>query len=489
MLLLFIKQIFFKLFYFHRTEFTYLCACNFFKVNFSQYTTEFSYNLKLAYPVILGMLGHTLIGIVDKLMVGRLGSAELAAVSLGNSFIFIAMSIGIGFSTVITPMVAQADAEKNTSKVRSAFHHGLFLCTVLGFVLFALVFVSKPLMSLMGQPQEVIDLAVPYLDWVAFSLVPVVVYQGYKQFADGLSLTKYSMYAIVLSNIVNIAINYVLIYGIWIFPKMGIIGAAIGTVISRIMMVVFMHIILSRNNQMKKYFKHFSFDEIKKKMLTKIINLGLPSAMQMLFEVALFTASVWLCGNIGKTSQAANEIALSIATITFMFAMGLSVTAMIRVSNQKGLNDYKNLIVIAKSIFLLAIIVEIVFAVLFIVFYKMLPPLFLNMDDASQAIDNTEVVVIASKLLLVAAIFQISDGIQVVVLGALRGLQDVKIPMYITFVAYWIIGFPISFYLGKYTDLKSVGVWLGLLAGLTAAALFLYVRFQNLTNRLVRLNQ
>ena len=458
-------------------------------MNFSIYTKEFSYNLRLAYPVILGMLGHTLIGIVDKLMVGRLGSAELAAVSLGNSFIFIAMSIGIGFSTVITPMVAEADAEKNTSKVRSAFHHGLFLCTVLGFVLFALVFLSKPLMSLMGQPQEVIDLAVPYLDWVAFSLVPVVVYQGYKQFADGLSLTKYSMYAIVLSNIVHIAINYVLIYGIWIFPKMGIIGAAIGTVISRIMMVVFMHIILSRNNQMKKYFKHFSFDEIKKKMLTKIINLGLPSAMQMLFEVALFTASVWLCGNIGKTSQAANEIALSIATITFMFAMGLSVTAMIRVSNQKGLNDFKNLIVIAKSIFLLAIIVEIVFAVLFIVFYKMLPPLFLNMDDASQVIDNTEVVVIASKLLLVAAIFQISDGIQVVVLGALRGLQDVKIPMYITFVAYWIIGFPISFYQPKYTDLKSVGVWLGLLAGLTAAALFLYIRFQNLTNRLVRLNQ
>jgi len=171
-----------------------------------------------------------------------------------------------------------------------------------------------------------------------------------------------------------------------------------------------------------------------------------------------------------------------------MFAMGLSVTAMIRVSNQKGLNDYKNLIVIAKSIFLLAIIVEIVFALLFIVFYKMLPPLFLNMDDASQAIDNIEVVVIASKLLLVAAIFQISDGIQVVVLGALRGLQDVKIPMYITFVAYWIIGFPISFYLGKYTELKSVGVWLGLLAGLTAAALFLYIRFQNLTNRLVKLN-
>lgn len=457
-------------------------------MNFSQYTKEFSYNLKLAYPVILGMLGHTLIGIVDKLMVGRLGSAELAAVSLGNSFIFIAMSLGIGFSTAITPIVAEADAEKNTSKVRSAFHHGLFLCTVLGFALFILVFLSKPLMNVMGQPQEVIDLAIPYLDWVAFSLIPMIIYQGYKQFADGLSMTKYSMYAIVLSNIVHVIINYVLIYGVWIFPKMGIVGAALGTVISRIMMVIFMHVILSRNQKVKKYFKDFSFDEIKKKMLNKIINLGLPSAMQMLFEVALFTASVWLCGNIGKTSQAANEIALSIATVTFMFAMGLSVTAMIRVSNQKGLNDYRNLIVVAKSIFLLAIIVEIVFALLFVVFYKTLPPLFLNMDDAAQALDNADVIMIASKLLLVAAFFQISDGIQVVVLGALRGLQDVKVPMYITFVAYWIVGFPISFYLGKYTELKSVGVWIGLLAGLTVAALFLYIRFQKLTQKLVKHN-
>ena len=135
-------------------------------------------------------------------------------------------------------MNAEADAEKNSEKVRSAFHHGLFLCVILGISLFALVFFSKPLMNVMGQPQEVIDLAIPYLDWVAFSLIPIVIYQGYKQFADGLSMTKYSMYAIVLSNVVHVIINYVLIYGIWIFPKMGIIGAALGTVISRFMMVI-----------------------------------------------------------------------------------------------------------------------------------------------------------------------------------------------------------------------------------------------------------
>ena len=171
--------------------------------------------------------------------------------------------------------------------------------------------------------------------------------------------------------------------------------------------------------------------------------------------------------------------------MTFMFAMGLSVVSMVRVSNQKGLKDYKHLIVVARSVFLLAIFIEIVFALLFVLFHQILPPLFLNMEPSMQLLENKEVVEIAAKLLLVAAVFQISDGIQVVVLGALRGLQDVKIPMYITFVAYWIIGFPISYYLGLYTNLEAVGVWIGLIAGLTAAAVMLYIRFHILTKKLV----
>jgi MATE family multidrug resistance protein len=340
----------------------------------------------------------------------------------------------------------------------------------------------------MHQPKEVVDLAAPYIDWVAFSLIPVIIFQGYKQFADGLSRTKYSMYAILLANVVHIFFNYMLIYGIWIFPKLGILGAALGTVISRIMMVVFMHFIMRNNIQLKPYFKNFSFKEIKKSMLRKIASLGIPSAMQMLFEVALFTAAIWLSGSIGKTSQAANQIALTLATTTFMFAMGLSVAATIRVGNQKGLMDYKKLIVVARSVFLLAIIVETIFGILFVILHNFLPHLFLNMNNVSQVIENKEVIFIASKLLLVAAVFQISDGVQVVVLGALRGLQDVKVPMYITFVAYWIVGFPISYYLGKYTALGAVGIWIGLLAGLTTAALFLYIRFHKLTNKQVLKN-
>lgn len=465
----------------------YLCHTIFYTiVNLHQYTKEFSYNLKLAYPIILGMLGHTLIGIVDNIMVGKLGATELAAVSLGNSFIYVAISLGIGFSTAITPIIAQADAEKDTLKIRSAFHHGLFLCAILGFTLFGVIVLAKPLMYYMGQPEEVIVLAKPYIDWVAFSLIPLVVYQGYKQFADGLSMTKYSMYAIIMANVVHVILNYLLIYGIWIFPKMGIIGAALGTVISRLMMLAFMHLILSKNKKLTAYFQNFSFQEIKKSMLKKIVDLGLPSALQMFFEVALFTSAIWLSGSLGKNSQAANQIALSLASATFMFAMGLSVTAMIRVSNQKGLKDYKKLIVVARSIFLLAIIIEIIFAICFVLFHQYLPHLFLNMEKNALVIDNEEVITIASQLLIVAAVFQISDGLQVVVLGALRGLQDVKIPMYITFAAYWVVGFPVSYYLGKHTDLKATGIWIGLLAGLTVAAVFLYIRFNYLTKKSIK---
>ena len=454
----------------------------------STYTKEFSYNLKLAYPIILGMLGHTVVGIVDNIMVGKLGPTELAAVSLGNSFVFIAMSLGIGFSTAITPLVAEADGKGNVEKGRSAFHHGLYLCTILGVILFGIIYFSKPLIAFMGQPENVVELAKPYLDIVAFSLIPLIMFQAYKQFADGLSETKYSMWATILANIVNVVLNYLLIYGIWIFPELGIVGAAIGTIASRFVMLGYMHYMMNLKKKFHPYFKGFSLKNIKREVNSKIIKLGTPSAMQMFFEVALFTGAIWLSGSLGETNQAANQIALSLASFTFMFAMGLSVAAMIRVGNQKGLEDYKKLRLVAFSIFLLAILLEIIFATIFVLFHKDFPALFVDLNNVKDLAKNTEVVTIAAELLLVAAVFQISDGIQVVVLGALRGLQDVKIPMYITFIAYWIVGFPISIYLGIYTSLGATGIWIGLLAGLTTAAVLLFVRFNKETKKLINSN-
>lgn len=449
------------------------------------YTKEFNYNLKLATPVMLGMLGHTFVSLVDNVMVGQLGTAELAAVSLGNSFIFIAMSLGIGFSTAITPLIAEADSENSFEKGKASFKHGLFLCTVLSVLLFLLILLAKPLMYLMKQPEEVVELAIPYLDLVAFSLIPLIIFQAFKQFSDGLSMTKYPMYATILANVINVVLNYLLIFGKFGFPQMGIVGAAIGTLISRVVMLFFLWWILKGKEKSKDYVSNIKLFSLENRMIKKVLNLGFPSAMQMFFEVAIFTAAIWLSGTLGKNPQAANQIALNLSSMTYMVAIGLSVAAMIRVGNQKGLRNFTELRRIAISIFLLGLAFAFVFALLFLAFHNLFPKIYVDLDDASNFMDNMEVVSIAAKLLIAAAIFQLSDSAQVIILGALRGLQDVKIPTFITFVAYWLIGFPVSYYLGKEDAYGSFGIWIGLLTGLTSAAILLYIRFNYLTKRLV----
>lgn len=450
-----------------------------------EYTKEFRYNIKLATPVILGMLGHTMVAFVDNIMVGQLGTAELAAVSLGNSFMFIAMSLGIGFSTAITPLVAEADGEGNFIKGKSSFKHGLFLCTMLGIALFLMVFFAKPLMHIMKQPPEVVDLAMPYLTLVAISLVPLVIFQAFKQCSEGLSITRYPMYATVLANVVNVILNYIFIFGKLGMPPLGVVGAAIGTLVSRVVMLAYLWYLMSLNHKSKDYVTHIKFFTLTRNMLKKLINIGVPSALQMFFEVVIFTAAIWLSGILGKNPQAANQIALNLSSMTFMVAMGFSVAAMIRVGNQKGMLRFRELRRIAFSIFLLTTLCSLAFALSFFFLRGELPKLYLNIDDPNNIADNLEVLTIAGKLMLIAAIFQISDGLQVVVLGALRGMQDVKIPTLITFVSYWLIGFPISFYLGMYTHYASSGIWIGLLAGLTASAIMLFIRFQYLSKKLI----
>lgn len=455
----------------------------------SEYTKEFKYNWQLAAPVMLGMLGHTFVSFVDNIMVGQLGTAELAAVSLGNSFMFIAMSLGIGFSTAITPLIAEADSAKNFTQGKAVFKHGLFLCTVLGIVLFLFVLFLKPLMYLMKQPEEVVELAIPYLNLVAFSLIPLIIFQAFKQFSDGLSMTRYPMYATILANVVNVLFNYLLIFGKFGFPELGIVGAAYGTLASRFIMLWYIWYLLKGKEKSKAFVTNIKFFVLEKLMLRKLINLGAPSAMQMFFEVAIFTAAIWLSGLLGKNPQAANQIALNLSTMTFMVAMGISVASMIRVGNQKGLKQYLELRRIAFSLFLLGLIFAVVFGLLFLVFREHLPKIYVDFDDAENFKDNMEVISIASQLLLAAALFQISDSIQVVVLGALRGLQDVKMPTLITFISYWMVGFPVSWFLGKETMYGSFGIWCGLIAGLTTASILLYMRFNYLTKKLILNNE
>lgn len=452
------------------------------------YTKEFSYNLKLSLPVMLGMLGHTLVSLVDNIMVGKLDPTNLAAVSLGNSFVFIGMAIGIGFSSAITPLIAEADSENNHHKLQSTFVHGIILCTALSLLLFLSIFFFRDIMLLMNQPEAVVELALPYLELVVISLIPLLIFQAFKQFCDGLSLTIYPMYAAVIANVINVLINYVLIFGKFGFPQMGIMGAAIGTLISRTVMLVFLILIVKYNSKIKQCLNDIRQIKIDKLMFKKILDIGIPSSLQMVFEVVFFTTAIWLSGLLGENPQSANQIALNLSSMTFMIASGLSVSAMVRVGNQKGLKNYVDLRRISFSILLLGLILALFFALCFILFSDLLPYIYIDLNNTLNYKDNLEVIEITSKLLIIAAVYQISDTIQVIILAALRGMQDVKIPTLITFVAYWLIGFPVSYFLGSDDMLGSEGIWIGLLSGLTIAATLLYIRFNILTNRLITNN-
>jgi len=448
-------------------------------MNLKKYTSEFKTNLKLATPVVLGSLGHMLVGLADDMMVGVIGPVELAATSLGNSLVFIAISIGLGFSFALTPLVSEADGESDFEKGRKLYHHSLVLNIIIGIVMFGLLLVAKPLLYQLKQQEEVVVLAISYFKIVALSMIPMMLFQSMKQFADGMSRTKHAAKAIIISNVINVVINAFLIYGIWFFPRMGIVGAAYGTFFSRIGLLFVMMYFMKRDDKLKPYLTKFTKDEFEKSIFKKLLNLGFPTALQILFEVGVFVAAVFLAGVLGAFPQAANQIAMKLASTTFMVAVGVGVAATVRIGNQKGMGDYINLRRIAFSNHILITLIMGVFAILFLLLNHILPWGFTQ---------NKEVVDLAANLLIIAAFFQMSDGLQAVLLASLRGIQDVWIPSVLTFIAYWVIGFPVSYYLGLQTDLKTTGIWIGLSLGLTSSAIMLFLRFNYQTKKLIQQN-
>ena len=446
-------------------------------VQLFDYTKEFKYNLTLSYPVILGLLGHTIVQLIDNIMVGKLGTSQLAAISLGNSFIIIAMSVGIGFSTAITPLVSESIGKKNNSE-KDFLTHGFLLCFFLGILMFIGVYVLKDYIFYMGQPPIVVSLAYSYLKWVSISLIPLISFQAFKQFTDGLSMTRPAMYATVFSNFINIILNYILIFGKFGFPSLGIEGAAIGTLIARFSSMIFIILYFYYNSTLNRYLS--SFTEIKFNFYTlkKVIFLGFPSALQMFFEVFFFITAIWMSGLLGKNEQAANQIALNLSSMTFMVAMGFSVVAMIRLGKLFGKKDIINLKRIAYSLFLIVLLFDLFFCIIFLLFNEYLPGIYLNKTIDKSASDVFEVIEISSKLIMISGVFQIFDGLQAVILGALRGIQDVVIPTLLIFIAYILVGLPVSFYLGINTPLGVVGIWIGLLIGLLSSSIFLLLRFR-----------
>lgn len=443
-----------------------------------KYKDDILKTFKLAYPVMIGQLGIIMMGVVDSMMVGRLGSVQLAAASLGNSLVFLILIIGIGSSAVVTPLIAILIGGNRYSECGVYFRQSLFINVVLSLVMILVIFVGINFLGYLNQPEEIIKYAAIYMGIVGISALPLMIYQTYKQFIEGFSMMKPAMIIALLANIINIFINWILIFGKLGFPALGLAGAAWATFASRVFMAAAMMFYVMRNKDFTAYDVNFHFRGLNFKVIKKIIQLGIPSGFQHFFEVGAFAIAVVMIGWIGANELAAHQIALNLASITFMIVLGISQASSIRVGYAMGERDVQKIRRAGFTAIVLGAGIMAISGITFIILKRFLPTLYIN---------DLNVIDIASKLLIIAALFQLSDGTQAVGIGVLRGLTDIKGPTIITFTAYWLISLPVAYLLAFIFEFGVYGVWVGLLIGLTVAAVLLTFRFNYKSKKIIQL--
>lgn len=420
---------------------------------------------------MMSQFGHMLTGIVDTAMVGHIDSTSLAAAALGNSSLILFMTFGFGLSMGIAPLVAGSDGKDNTEEKIQWLRQGMIIIFVASLILSAAVLLFTPMLGYLNQPENVVKLAVPYLMIIGASLIPMLIYQHFKQFAEGLAYTKTAMYISLLSNVINVALNYVLIFGEFGFPRLELIGAGIATLISRIIMAILMILYIYHNQKFKKYRAGFILKKIKKYYINTILKIGVPIGFQYVFEAGAFVFGAFLIGTMGEIQLASHQVAIMLASTSFLTATGIGSAVTVRVGKFLGANDSLNLKRAAKTGALMVIAFMSVMALLFVLLKNVLPPLF--------TIDK-EVQMVTASLLVVAAIFQLSDGVQLVMLSILRGLKDVKRPTFIAVLSYWVISLPIGYLLAFHLNIGVQGIWWGFAIGLTCAAVLLFARYYRL---------
>lgn len=439
----------------------------------SAYKSHFLATLKLAWPIIIGQVGQVSMGVVDTAMVGRIGEVPVAAAGASNAVFILISVFGFGLSSAVSPLVSMAAARGDKAEtagiLRGAYRASIMTSIVIMMVLFALSFQF----SFLRQDAQVTELAVSYLRIVLWSVLPMILFLSAKQFSDGLSFTWSSMIITVLAVPLNALFNWVLIYGHWGFDALGLDGAGYATLITRIAMMGAMLWYVHRSKDLHSFV--VQKPKLVKEFTRKVMKIGLPSGFQYFFEIAAFGGAMIMAGWIGVAEQAAHQIAINTAALTYMAVTGVAAAGSIRVGAAFGAHSVREVRLAGKSAMLLGAFWMMFCGILLAIFRQEVVALY---------IDQPDVVYWTEKLLLIAAMFQLSDGIQAIGLGILRGVSDAKIPTFITLFAYWVIGIPIAAYLGFYTDLKVEGIWYGLLIGLTVSAFLLYWRF----NRLSRLN-
>ena len=444
---------------------------------FNQYKEQYRRNLTLAVPVVLSQAGQIIVQLVDNAMVGRLGALPLAAVSFGGSVFFMLMVIGVGISLGLTPLVGISYSQKDHRRSSAYLQNAILLYGVLSLILFALSQAIIPFMYHMGQPPEVVEMAIPYFNYIAWSLIPLLLFLAFKQFLEGIGNTRVAMMIIICSNVVNIIFNYLLIYGKLGFPEMGAAGAGLSTLISRIITPIWVIVHFRRKVSFNHYFSMFRWSNFQWKRIKSLLSMGIPIAMQMFLEGSAFVLTGIMMGWIGTYQIAGHQITTVISNLAFMIVLGIGAATTIRISHEYG---QKNLIALkqaATASYHIGLAWNIFTALAFVLLRNQIPLMFTS---------DPEVIRVASTLLLFAAMFQISDGLQMISIGILRGLQDVRITSVIAFISYIVINLPVGYLFAFTFGLGAPGLWIGLILGLSTAAFLLIRRFRRQYARLLQ---
>lgn len=441
---------------------------------YQKYKTHYQDNLKLAIPVVISQLGHTLVQTSDTIIVGHFaGTVSLAAVSLASSIFVVPMVIGIGISYGSTPLIAQNNGRGDFKECGQLLSNSLLINLICGILLFALVSLGAVyFLDHLNQSPEVARQAKPFLFFLALSIIPMLIFNTFKQFAEGLGFTKQAMMISIWGNIINICLGITFVKGLFGIEPMGIIGVGYSTLIDRCLMAVVMGIYVFKSTHFKEYLKGFSIKKIDRARCFKILGIGAPVALQYGFEVSAFSGAAVIIGAIGLVELAAHQVAINLASITYMMSSGIAAAAGIKSGNYFGAKDHANLHLSSRASYHIVIAFMCVTALIFTFANNALPWIYTS-DKA--------VIIIAAQLLIIAALFQLFDGTQVVGLGILRGMGDVNIPTFITFLAYWVIGLPLGYFLGITLKWGVAGVWYGLVLGLMVSAVLLFIRFKKIS--------
>lgn len=443
---------------------------------FTKYKPHYRENLHLAIPVVISQLGNTVVQASDSIIVGHFASTvSLAAVSLVNSIFVIPMVIGMGIAYGLTPLIAQHNSRKEYEACGKLLSNSLFINIIISFILFISLYTGSVFVLVhLHQTPAVVEQAKPFLQLMGLSIIPLMIYHTFKQFAEGLGFTKQAMIISVTGNILNICVGIVLVKGMFGIKPMGVRGVGFSTLIDRTLMAVVMSLYVMSSKKFKVYLKGFTRKSISYIKSISILKIGAPIALQYSFELTAFSGAAIIIGTMGDVPQAAHQVAISLAAMTYMVSSGVAAAATIKSGNYFGVNDHKTLRTSALSHYHIVILFMCCSALLFSFGNHFLPYIYTT---------DKSVISIASQLLIIAAIFQLFDGTQVVGLGILRGMGDVNIPTIATFLAYWVVGIPTGYILGLKLHYGVKGVWYGLVLGLMVSSALMYLRFRYISRK------